>query len=120
MEVSSYSHAAPFPIPSDRSCQVEIVQLDDETGEFKADPLLSFDHPYPPTKLMFIPDKECQKPDLLATTGDYLRIWQVSLAGCLRSATACCSVGEQADGCLPGGCPGGGGRRGVQERAEQQ
>lgn len=26
---------------------------------------------------MFIPDKECVHPDLIATTGDYLRIWQV-------------------------------------------
>eukprot|EP00250_Pteridium_aquilinum_P007819 c17464_g1_i1 orf=468-1241(-) len=26
---------------------------------------------------MFVPDKECQKADLLATTGDFLRIWQV-------------------------------------------
>eukprot|EP00850_Spirogloea_muscicola_P005365 SM000024S07827 [mRNA] locus=s24:782873:785263:- [translate_table: standard] len=33
--------------------KVEIVQLDDETGQFKA------------------------KPDLIATTGDYLRIWHV-------------------------------------------
>ena len=58
--------------------QVEIVQLDDKTGEFKSDPNLSFDHPYPPTKIMFIPDKDCQKPDLLATTADILRIWQVA------------------------------------------
>ncbi|KAH8941274.1 hypothetical protein BDL97_14G028800 [Sphagnum fallax] len=57
--------------------KVEIVQLDDETCDFKADPKLSFDHPYPTTKIMFIPDKDCQKPDLLATTGDFLRIWQV-------------------------------------------
>jgi WD repeat-containing protein 68 len=26
---------------------------------------------------MWIPDKNSTKPDLLATTGDYLRIWQV-------------------------------------------
>ncbi len=57
--------------------KVEIVQLDDETCDFKADPKLSFEHPYPTTKIMFIPDKDCQKPDLLATTGDFLRIWQV-------------------------------------------
>ena len=61
----------------DHRNRVEIVQLDDETCDFKADPKLSFEHPYPTTKIMFIPDKECQKPDLLATTGDYLRIWQV-------------------------------------------
>ena len=62
---------------NDTVVQVEIVQLNDETGKFHADPKLSFDHPYPATKIMFIPDKECAKPDLLATTGDSLRIWQV-------------------------------------------
>lgn len=56
---------------------MEIIQLDDNQGEFHSDPRLSFDHPYPCTKIMFIPDKECNRPDLVATTGDYLRIWQV-------------------------------------------
>ena len=49
--------------------------VDDETGTFSSDPELAFAHPYPPTKLMFIPDKEGSRPDLMATTGDYLRIW---------------------------------------------
>eukprot|EP00250_Pteridium_aquilinum_P003193 c13513_g1_i1 orf=193-1215(-) len=62
----------------DRNNKVDIVQLDERTGAFKSDPKLSFEHPYPPTKIMFIPDKECQKPDLLATTGDFLRIWEVN------------------------------------------
>ena len=26
---------------------------------------------------MFIPDKECARPDLIASTGDFLRIWQI-------------------------------------------
>ena len=52
--------------------------VDDETGKFSSDPKLTFQHPYPPTKIMFIPDKENSRPDLLATTGDFLRIWQVS------------------------------------------
>jgi len=58
--------------------KVQIISLDDETGRFKADPRFQFQHPYPATKIMFIPDKECTKPDLLATTGDYLRIWNVT------------------------------------------
>ena len=37
----------------------------------------SFDHPYPTTKIMFIPDRTACKKDLLATTGDYLRIWDI-------------------------------------------
>jgi len=60
------------------SNKVEIITLDEETGEFPKDAQCSFTHPYPCTKIMFIPDKECTKEDLLATTGDYLRIWQVS------------------------------------------
>ncbi|KAL2939572.1 WD repeat-containing protein LWD1 [Bienertia sinuspersici] len=60
------------------SNRVEIVQLDDSTGEIKSDPSLSFDHPYPPTKAIFIPDKDCSKPDLLATSSDYLRIWHIN------------------------------------------
>ncbi|KAI3977150.1 hypothetical protein MKX01_035880 [Papaver californicum] len=58
--------------------RVEIVQLDDSNGEIRSDPNLSFEHPYPPTKTIFIPDKECQKPDLLATSGDFLRIWRIN------------------------------------------
>lgn len=58
--------------------RVEIVQLDESTGEFRPDPDLSFDHPYPPTKLVFVPDKECQRPDLLASASDFLRLWQIS------------------------------------------
>lgn len=58
--------------------RVEIVQLDDSTGEIRSDPALSFDHPYPPTKTMFIPDRDCHRPDLLATSADFLRIWRIS------------------------------------------
>ncbi|CAM6025474.1 unnamed protein product [Sphagnum balticum] len=57
--------------------KVEIVQLDETTGRFYRNPKLSVEHPYPVTKIMFIPDKESQKTDLMATTGDYLRIWQI-------------------------------------------
>ena len=59
------------------SNKVEIITLDEETGEFPKEAQCSFTHPYPCTKILFIPDKECTKEDLLATTGDYLRIWQV-------------------------------------------
>lgn len=37
----------------------------------------TFDHPYPATKLLWIPDKKGTLPDLIATTGDYLRLWSV-------------------------------------------
>ena len=58
-----------------------LLAVDDETGKFNADPLHRFTHPYPATKVMFIPDKDCSRPDLLATTGDYLRIWHVGEDG---------------------------------------
>lgn len=58
--------------------RVEIVQLDDSKGEIRSDPSLSFEHPYPPTKTIFIPDKDCQRPDLLATSSDFLRVWHMN------------------------------------------
>lgn len=63
------------------SNRVEIVQLDESTGEIRPDPVLSFDHPYPPTKLMFVPDKECLRPDFLASTSDFLRLWEIKDSG---------------------------------------
>ena len=44
--------------------------VDDETGSFVCDPALTFRHDYPPTKLMFVPDPDGTRPDLLATTGE--------------------------------------------------
>jgi hypothetical protein len=38
-------------------------------------------HPYPATKVMWIPDRVGDKPDLLGTTGDYMRLWQVGESG---------------------------------------
>ena len=55
--------------------------MDDATFKFTADAQQTFQHPYPATKIMFMPDKEGAQPDLLATTGDYLRIWQLSEEG---------------------------------------
>ncbi|CAM9713998.1 unnamed protein product [Hapterophycus canaliculatus] len=53
--------------------KVQIVQRTEtsfvRTGELE--------HPYPPTKIMWSPDKSQNSTDLLATTGDYLRLWSV-------------------------------------------
>ncbi len=51
--------------------------MDEERNALVCDPNLTFKHDYPATKLMFIPDKEGTRPDLLATTGEFLRIWHV-------------------------------------------
>ena len=53
---------------------LQIVSLDEETSEFSAKS--TFDHPYPTTKIMWIPDSKGIYPDLLATSGDYLRVWK--------------------------------------------
>jgi len=37
-----------------------------------------FDHPYPTNKIMWIPDADGKLPDLLTTSGDYLRVWKVN------------------------------------------
>eukprot|EP01100_Stratorugosa_tubuloviscum_P009618 TRINITY_DN402_c0_g2_i1.p1 TRINITY_DN402_c0_g2~~TRINITY_DN402_c0_g2_i1.p1 ORF type:complete len:331 (-),score=131.87 TRINITY_DN402_c0_g2_i1:80-1072(-) len=59
--------------------EVQIIQLNEETGEFVVRG--NFDHPYPTTKIAWIPDKLNKLPDLLATTSDYLRLWEVTDSG---------------------------------------
>uniref|UniRef100_A0A4W6CKH4 DDB1- and CUL4-associated factor 7 n=1 Tax=Lates calcarifer TaxID=8187 RepID=A0A4W6CKH4_LATCA len=56
--------------------KVQLVGLEEESSEFVC--RNTFDHPYPTTKIMWIPDTKGVYPDLLATSGDYLRIWRVS------------------------------------------
>ncbi|KAK1617122.1 hypothetical protein QYE76_022639 [Lolium multiflorum] len=56
--------------------RVEVVQLDESSGDIA--PVLSFDHPFPPTKTMFVPDPQGLRPDLLATSADILRIWRIT------------------------------------------
>ncbi|XP_065191757.1 DDB1- and CUL4-associated factor 7-like [Sycon ciliatum] len=57
------------------SNKCQIVSLDEETGSFSVNS--TFEHPYPTTKIVWIPDPHSSYPDLLATTGDYLRLWRV-------------------------------------------
>jgi DDB1- and CUL4-associated factor 7 len=59
----------------DYANQVRVVSLDQESGEFVSTG--EFEHPYPPTKVQWIPDPQASHPDLIATTGDYLRLWHV-------------------------------------------
>ncbi|KAL3312753.1 ddb1 and cul4 associated factor 7 [Cichlidogyrus casuarinus] len=55
--------------------RVQVIYLNEEIGDFVEQK--SFSHPYPTTKLAWIPDPHGQNLDLLATSGDYLRIWRV-------------------------------------------
>lgn len=63
----------------DYNNKVEVVQLNEETGQFHSKG--SFVHPYPTTKIMWLPDKTGAREDLLATTGDYLRLWKMPADG---------------------------------------
>jgi len=55
--------------------KVSIIQLHEEQGDFVH--IGTFEHPYIATKVLWIPDPKSAHPDLLATTGDYLRLWRV-------------------------------------------
>ncbi len=57
--------------------KVEIVQLKEIGNEWEIKSKATIEHPYPATKVGWIPDKLGAKPDLIATSGDYLRVWEV-------------------------------------------
>jgi hypothetical protein len=66
------------------SNQVQIIQLQrDEAGNGVFRHQCEFEHPYPATKVMWAPAKHNLggTTDLLATTGDYLRLWSTSIDG---------------------------------------
>ncbi|OAY82628.1 Protein TRANSPARENT TESTA GLABRA 1 [Ananas comosus] len=58
----------------DYSNRVDIVSFDEDSLSFRADPGLSFEHPYPPTKLLFHPSPS---QPLLASSSDFLRLWRL-------------------------------------------
>ncbi|KAJ4972220.1 hypothetical protein NE237_005319 [Protea cynaroides] len=61
----------------DYNNKVELVQFNQDTTHYSNDSRLIFDHPYSPTKLLFFPSDNTSNPDLVATSGDYLRLWQI-------------------------------------------
>ncbi|KAK1563104.1 hypothetical protein Q3G72_022408 [Acer saccharum] len=61
----------------DYSNKVELVQFNLDTSDFTTDTRLMFDHPFAPTNIMFFPSEDPANPDLIATSGDYLRLWEV-------------------------------------------
>lgn len=60
------------------------MQLNEDTGKFVS--TATFDHPYPTTKIIWAPLKSAFDQDLLATSGDYLRIWRVDDEGVTMKA----------------------------------
>ncbi|KAF9587102.1 hypothetical protein IFM89_039685 [Coptis chinensis] len=79
----------------DLNNKVDILSFDEETLAFKTHPNLSFDHPYPPTKLMFHPSKP-NSPDLLASSGDFLRLWEIKEGGDSDSDSSSPSVVQKS------------------------
>ena len=61
---------------------VDVVQLNEETQAFEPVPGATFQHPYPTTKIMWAP--ESHPMDHLATTGDYLRLWESREDGTIK------------------------------------
>lgn len=74
MEVNFIHRLALGSFVEEYNNKVQIVALDENVSEFNVKS--TFDHPYPTTKIMWIPDSKGVFPDLLATSGDYLRVWR--------------------------------------------
>lgn len=80
------------------SNKVSIVQLDEAAGELVL--RNTFDHPYPATKLMWIPDSKGTFPDLIATSGDYLRLWRLGVDNNAKIETLL-NTNRTAEYCAP-------------------
>ena len=62
---------------------IQVAQVTDTTAQLV--PLTTFQHLYPPSKILWIPDKEGNRPDLLATSGDGVRVWQYDTETTLKA-----------------------------------
>jgi hypothetical protein len=67
------------------------VELKEETDELVK--VGAFDHHYPATRIQWAPKARTGTHDLLATTGDYLRLWNV------KDRSEVC-VGREGDRCV--------------------
>lgn len=59
---------------------IQLVSLEKDDFEQEIKKITAFKHPYPATKILWIPrppDSIQQLPQLLATSADYLRLWRV-------------------------------------------
>ena len=53
---------------------IEIIQLNEQRTFQKK---ITFEHNYPPTKILFSPDESGSGSDLLATSGENLKVWEI-------------------------------------------
>ena len=74
---NQYQRIALGSFTEDYNNRIDIVSFDPETLSVKTHQNLSLEHPYPPTKLMFSPSSLHKSNDLLASSGDFLRLWEV-------------------------------------------
>ncbi|XP_057968338.1 WD repeat-containing protein LWD1-like [Malania oleifera] len=61
----------------DYTNKVELLHFNPDSGDFSTDSRLVLHHPYAPSHLMFFPSDDTSHPDLLATSGDFLRLWHL-------------------------------------------
>jgi len=79
--------------------KVQIIELDDESGSFRRTG--QFDHPYPTTRIAWMPTgSSTNNPDLLATSGDYLRLWKVGSDGAV-SMESLLNNNKNSEFCAP-------------------
>lgn len=55
--------------------KIRVIQINPYTNTFEE--LFTFSHSYPATRIQFLPSASTAHADIIATTGDYLRIWDV-------------------------------------------
>lgn len=51
------------------------MQVNNETRRLERK--FEFNHKYPATKIMWIPDPENNHPDLMVTSGEALKVWSI-------------------------------------------
>eukprot|EP00996_Jenningsia_fusiforme_P000598 NODE_1535_length_1499_cov_28.882069_g1385_i0.p1 GENE.NODE_1535_length_1499_cov_28.882069_g1385_i0~~NODE_1535_length_1499_cov_28.882069_g1385_i0.p1 ORF type:complete len:345 (+),score=74.21 NODE_1535_length_1499_cov_28.882069_g1385_i0:205-1239(+) len=81
------------------SNKIELIQLNDEKNIMER--RASFNHPYPATKVMFLPEQQSPWPDIVATTGDYLRLWEIAPDSRSVTMKACLNNNKKTDFCAP-------------------
>jgi len=80
--------------------RIQIVQRNQETNSLEK--LAEFNHPYPPTKIMWLPGpKDSRGVDYLATTGDYLRIYKVGADGTVEEPPVLLNNNSKSEYCAP-------------------
>lgn len=56
--------------------KVKVIQQNEERGIFQQK--FEFDHRFPPSKIMWIPDSEDNHPDILVTSAESLKVWNIT------------------------------------------